>query len=169
MDLRKQRIEIAVTSAILALTGYLQYVAYTTKVRTNVQGMQSMAFPKIILYVMMALCLVTLAGGIRKYRRLKKELEDLPEKQEKVKEPLIPAKVLISTGLIIVYALCWNWIGFLLSSVLFVFAESRLLDSSKPIWQSVAVAAGYTIIIYLIFSVGFGVRFPEPIFEGFLG
>lgn len=49
MDLKKQRIEMAVTGLMLGLASYLQYIAYHTKARTNVQGMQSMTFPKIIL------------------------------------------------------------------------------------------------------------------------
>ena len=39
MDLKKQRIEMAVTGLMLALASYLQYIAYHTKARTNVQGM----------------------------------------------------------------------------------------------------------------------------------
>lgn len=49
MDLKKQRMEMAVTGLMLGLASYLQYIAYHTKARTNVQGMQSMTFPKIIL------------------------------------------------------------------------------------------------------------------------
>lgn len=49
MDLKKQRIEMAVTGLMLGLASYLQYIAYHTKARTNVQGMQSMTFPKIMI------------------------------------------------------------------------------------------------------------------------
>lgn len=78
MDLKKQRIEMAVTGLMLGLASYLQYIAYHTKARTNVQGMQSMTFPKIILYLMMFLCAVTLIRGIITYRKLKKEMTSAP-------------------------------------------------------------------------------------------
>ena len=78
MDLKKQRIEMAVTGLMLGLASYLQYIAYHTKARTNVQGMQSMTFPKIILYLMMFLCAVTLVRGIITYRKLKKEMTSAP-------------------------------------------------------------------------------------------
>lgn len=35
MDLKKQRIEMAVTGLMLGLASYLQYIAYHTKARTN--------------------------------------------------------------------------------------------------------------------------------------
>ena len=83
MDLKKQRIEMAVTGLMLGLASYLQYIAYHTKARTNVQGMQSMTFPKIILYLMMFLCAVTLIRGMITYRKLKKEMTSAPSAFQK--------------------------------------------------------------------------------------
>ena len=167
MDLRKKRIEIAVTSVILALSGYLQYVAYTTKVRTNVQGMKSMDFPKLMLYLMMLLCVCVIINSVRDYRRLKKEAE--AQQAEKPKEPFIHKKVFISVALIILYTICWEILGFTLSSIIFVFIESRLLDDRKPWWHALVIAFVYTLILYCVFHFGFGVQFPEPIFDAILG
>ena len=165
MDLKKQRIEIAVTGLILGIAGYLQYVAYHTKVRTNVQGMQSMTFPKIILYVMMLLCTVTLIKGIVNYGKLRKEAGKESEPAQKGRMLKIAATIV----LIAVYAAMWNVIGFILSSLIFFFAESMLLDSSGSWKKAVVIAIVYTIVVYVVFGFCFGVSFPEPILEAILG
>ncbi len=166
MDIRKLKCEIGVTSFILAATIYLQYVAYTTKVRTNVQGMQSMDFPKIILYLLIILCLFILITGIRKlvkFRRLEKAQNQGQETVDK--PPMIHKKIILSTGLIIAYAIAWNIIGFILSSIAFFYVESRVLDNEKPWWQVLLLSLGYTAIVYVVFGLAFRVSFPEPIFE----
>lgn len=61
------------------------------------------------------------------------------------------------------YAIAWPNIGFILSSIIFVFFESRMLDSEKPWWSTVIIAMLYTLLIYLIFNLGFGVTLPEPL------
>ena len=72
-------------------------------------------------------------------------------------------------ALIILYTICWEIIGFTLSSMIFVFVESRLLDNEKPWKQAVLIALVYTVLLYSVFHFGFGVQFPEPIFEAILG
>ena len=117
MDLKKQRIELAVTGLMLGLASYLQYIAYHTKARTNVQGMQSMTFPKIILYLMMFLCAVTLIRGIITYRKLKKEMTSAPSASQKGQA----TKIIVTILLIVVYAAMWNVIGFFVSTLIFFF------------------------------------------------
>lgn len=164
-EIRKQKIEIAVTSFLLAATGYLQSVAYTTKVRTNVQGMQSMTFPKILFYIQMALCAFVLISGLLKLQKLKKQQQEKSGETVQAKTPLIHQKILISVGLIVLYAIAWEFIGFCLSTVIFFFTESIVLDREKPWWHILLLALGYTALIYSVFHLGFGVAFPEPLFE----
>ena len=168
MDLKKQRVEIAVTSLILALACYLEYVAYTTKVRTKVQGMQSMTFPKIILYVLIFLCAIVLVKGILNYIKLKKQAEPDTGKDTGNKKTF-DYRIPLTVALIIMYAALWNVIGFVLSSYIFVSIESILLDHSKAWWHALLIALGYVVIVYLIFSVGFKVHFPEPILDALIG
>ncbi len=165
MNLKKQRIEIAVTSLIMGIACYLQYVAYTSKVRTKVQGMKSMTFPKVILYGIIVLCAVTLIRGILNYRKLKKQEAGTAEKTTGKVDFRIPMTV----GMIILYALLWNVLGFVISSMLFVCVESILLDRSKPWWQALIIGVAYVIIVYLIFGAGFKVNFPEPILDAVIG
>ncbi len=173
MDLKKQRAEIAVTSLILAIAGYLQYVAYTSKERTKVQGMRSMTFPKAILYVIMALCLIVLVRGVIQYVKLRRQEKSAPAVREKGGFPAwlktIDIRIPLSVGLFILYAAMWNVVGFVISSFLFFLAESLLLDRGKPWWHALLIAVVYVAVVYLIFSVGFKVRFPEPILEELFG
>ena len=168
MDLKKQRAEMSVTSFILALTCYLQYVAYTSKVRTKVDGIKSMTFPKVVLYTIIVLCLIVLVQGILNYRKLKKTVANT-ENTEVHEKKKFDIRILVTIGLILLYAVLWNVIGFTLSSILFVFVESMLLDHSKPWWHGLLIAVGYVIIVYLVFALGFKVSFPEPIFDVLMG
>ena len=170
MDLKKQRIEIAVTALIMALAGYLQYSAYHTKQRTNVQGMQSMTFPKIVLFLILGMCAIVLVQGILNYRRLKAK----QNKEQAVQSAAGSAnggtmKIVLTTIMIVAYACMWKVIGFTLSSIVFVFAESMLLDRETSPAKALLIAAVYTAVVFVVFGVCFGVSFPEPIFEALMG
>lgn len=161
MDRGKRITELLISSFVLAVSVYLLQVAYTSKIRLNVSGMNAMDFPKAILYALIVLCLyVILAGAYKLYKAGKAQpgtAENPPSKRP------FQWEVPVSIVLIILYAIGWPRIGFILSSLVFVFLESRLLDRSKPWWHALAVAIGYTLLIYFGFSKGFGVNFPEPV------
>ena len=75
-------------------------------------------------------------------------------------------RVYISTGLIVLYALLWNPLGFCLSTGLFLLGIFQVLrpnkqSLAKDLLLSVAVTAG----IYLLFGKVFHVYFPEPLLE----
>ena len=161
MDLKKQRIEMAVTGLMLGLASYLQYIAYHTKARTTVQGMQSMTFPKIILYLMMFLCAVTLIRGIITYRRLKKEMTSAPSASQKGQA----TKIIVTILLIVVYAAMWNVIGFFVSTLIFFFVESMLLDTSFSWKKAALLSILYATVVYAVFGLCFNVSFPEPILD----
>ena len=158
MDLKKQRIEMAVTGLMLGLASYLQYIAYHTKARTNVQGMP---FPKIILYLMMFLCAVTLIRGIITYRKLKKEMTSAPSASQKGQA----TKIIVTILLIVVYAAMWNVIGFFVSTLIFFFVESMLLDTSFSWKKAALLSILYATVVYAVFGLCFNVSFPEPILD----
>ena len=181
MDLTKQKMEIAVTACLLALTGFLLMVAYQTPANFKVEGMASMDFPKAIFWIQMILCAYILAKGILNYRKMKAELAalapvvpsadkavaagEVPGEEAALKQPFMQREVAITLALIIAYAVCWNIIGFGLSSFLFFVAESIVLDRERPIWQALLLGVIMTAVIYFAFGFVFRVSFPEPLLD----
>ena len=75
----------------------------------------------------MLFCLIIFFNAVR--ARLKAEKPDSQSSALRL-GGIINTKVLITIVLIVAYALCWNLIGYILSTFLFVTAESRVLDDS---------------------------------------
>ena len=70
---------------------------------------------------------------------------------------------------IIIYAILWNVIGFCLSSFLFFYAEALILKKDANKKYTALISIGVTMFIFVIFGVAFGVDFPEPLLELFVG
>lgn len=163
MEKQKRLCEIFVATFVLAVSSYLLQVAYTARIRTNVTGLNAMAFPKAMLYILIVLCLYVVVNGLIKYGIEKKKQQKEQGEGITQREAFFGKEVVLSVVLIALYAIGWPFIGFILSSFIFMFAESRLLDAEKPWWHALIVACGYTLLVYFTFNLGFGVSFPEPL------
>lgn len=108
----------------------------------------------------MFLCAVTLIRGMITYRKLKKEMTSAPSAFQKGQA----AKIIVTILLIVAYAAMWNVIGFFVSTLIFFFVESMLLDTSS--WKKAALLSIlYAIVVYAVFGLCFNVSFPEPILD----
>ena len=164
---RNNRIfEIGVSGFLFIATLYLFYIAITTVNKFPNQGMGSMDFPKIFFAIQMVLCLFIFAKSVRGYLNSN---EVAPKTKMEEEESLIKTQVLISIVLTIAYAICWNLIGYLLSTFLFVVAESRVLDNSKSFWRSLVFASFVAVFTYIVFGLLFQVSFPEPLLDLLFG
>lgn len=170
MDKDKRIFEIFVSGFLLAFTLFLLYTSFTTSSKiTVVEGLTSMAFPRAILYVQAVFCLFVLGNSTKAYLQEKKDREPVTENKKQDKRPLINNKVLFSLVLMIIYVLLWDYLGFILSTILFFTVEAKMLDIEKPLWKCILfglLVAGFS---YIVFGVIFQVSFPEPLFELLLG
>ena len=66
---------------------------------------------------------------------------------------------------IVIYAFLWNFLGFGLSTVLFVTLESHYLRPKTSFLKCLLVGVGSTLVLYFVFGLlfNFNVDFPEPI------
>lgn len=88
-------------------------------------------------------------------------------------EPDIPASGLragIMSAILLGHVLLWESLGFLLSSMLFVIVSMRLMKEAS--WRLIiGSAVGYTVVMFVMFSLLLGVALPlgitEPIFVRF--
>lgn len=151
--------ELAVSIMIFCVSGYMIYVAQTTGLPTTDGSMTSMAFPRAIYIAIMVMCAYLIAKAIIWFKNNPKS-EVTAEKGS-----LIPKKTVLTFIAICIYAALWEVIGFTLSTLLFVFAESYMLDRKRPIWLTAAVAIGATVIMYVVFGMMFKVSFPDPFMD----
>lgn len=92
MDKQKRLCEIYVSSFILAVSAYLLRIAYTSKIRSNVTGMNAMIFPKIILYLIIILCLYLIVNSIFKLAQEKAHSEEYESTVNFKETPFISKK-----------------------------------------------------------------------------
>lgn len=151
--------EAVAVGIIFVLTLLFFYIACTTKTKAVAGGIGPMDFPKIILGIQLLLLLITVFQMVGRIRKS----EDRPLKEEK--EPLIDKRVVLSIAAILIYIICWNILGFCLSSFLFFSYEAHLLDKEDKLWKILVLGLVATTLIYLVFGIGFKVSFPEPLAE----
>ena len=71
-------------------------------------------------------------------------------------------------GVMIIYVGLWQVLGFLLSTILFVIAEAKILKRDEPIWKAVVIAVAVDLIIYIVFIRIFAISLPETFLAGIL-
>ena len=147
----------------MAATAVFLFLAFTTENKTAVDGMKSMDFPKIILVLQLVLLVLLVIADFAAAKKLAGNPGD--EDSEDGKEPFMDKRITVSIAAILIYILLWNVVGFCCSSFLFFSFESQLLDDRQKFWKTLALGVGITVLIYLVFGVGFKVDFPEPILE----
>lgn len=166
MEKNKRVFEISVSGFLFVVTLYLFYISVTTVNKFPNQGMSSMDFPKTFFAIQMVFCLIIFFNAVRAW--LKTDKADSQASAERPRA-IINTKVLVTIVLIVAYAICWNLIGYILSTFLFVVAESRMLDDSKDFWRSLLFALFVAIFTFIVFGILFQVSFPEPLRELLFG
>ncbi|GAA4720285.1 tripartite tricarboxylate transporter TctB family protein [Brevibacillus fulvus] len=87
------------------------------------------------------------------------EVEDLYEK-EAITQKEINIRLLLFTGLVVLFAILMNYFNFMLLSFLFLFAAMLLLSRQK-MFRSFVVSAVMSIACYYIFAHVFHIVFPS--------
>jgi putative tricarboxylic transport membrane protein len=77
-----------------------------------------------------------------------------------------PTKFILLIFSLVGYVWIMEYIGFILSTLVFLPITMRVMGY-KSIIKSLVISAGITLFVYLLFQVGFEILLPEPtIFEG---
>ncbi len=153
MNRNEQFFERIVLLVMMAGFGALLYTALNFKSSFgSAENLSSMAIPVCVLSLVLVLCAIRLAMNLLAWAKSKGGQWEKTDR-----------RVYISTGLIVLYALLWNPLGFCLSTGLFLLGIFQVLrpnkqSLAKDLLLSVAVTAG----IYLLFGKGFPVYFPGP-------
>ena len=129
-----------------------QFVGATNFTGSNL-AINPYLFPGIVMGFALFLGVLRLIVGLR-----------MPKTDEPSLLLKIPAKSLITLGLIGFYALAFDKLGFVLSSFIYLFAQISVLwkENRKP-WRIVLISTVGSVGVYLLFSKGFNVLLPRGI------
>lgn len=156
----EKRIELGISIFLLALFTYLLIYSYTSKQFVVSKGLPSMAVPRVIIILILALSVSLLTEVVNWFRNH----PSTKEKSEK-KLALIPKTVWISMTLICLYAVLWSWLGFTLSTILYLTVQAKFLRPDKPLKTPILVAVFTALVLNVLFVGLFQITFPEPLLE----
>lgn len=166
MESNKQRnnkiFELAVSVFFLCVSVYMIYVAQNTGKPTTDGSMTSMAFPKAIYIVIIALCAYLIVMNLIWFK-------NHPKDPNAAKVPMVPLKSVLTFVFIVIYAALWKVIGYTASTLLFFLAEAYMLDRKKPFWLTLVIAVCACALMYVVFGMMFKVNLPDPLMDKLRG
>lgn len=79
---------------------------------------------------------------------------------ERFRKEILPATVLVFCGLILIYSLILNWLGFIPSSFLFLLVSITFLQGGRFL-RALGLSVLSIICVYVVFRLVFQVVLPE--------
>lgn len=155
--------ETTVIVIIMIVSVIMLVSAYTTKSYISTDGMASMDFPKVVLWMIMGLCTIVLIQSILDIIKNTKREKEVKKADGEFLH--IPIKVLLIIALIIIYSLLWNFIGFTLSTLLLIVAVLFVLNHSKFTLKRFIISLVFSVGMYLLFAKAFAVPIPDILME----
>ncbi|NJO38096.1 MAG: tripartite tricarboxylate transporter TctB family protein [Rhizobiales bacterium] len=116
------------------------------------------AFPMAAAGVMVVSALIVLIGDLGKSAVLR----GYTGKASAFFGDVAPPVILIFTAMVIAYAVLFDQLGFLPTSLLFLIAAIQFLKGGNPL-INIVIAVGALIVIYVVFRLIFTVVLPEGI------
>lgn len=113
------------------------------------------------LFPMVTLGLITLLGVIRLITGLR-----MPKAKGEEKSPLLPVKSLLTIALLVLYAIFFKRLGFILTSFLYLMAQMLILWEGKMrIWLLLLISITFSLGVYLLFVNVFHVLLPMGVLQ----
>jgi putative tricarboxylic transport membrane protein len=146
--------------ALLCLGFVLLYGWGGSNLATALQGdvIGPALFPAVLAAFGVLLCVVLFVNGRPPAAKVEPETgPDAARDTPAPPDPDLPA--LVPVALLLAYVLVLERVGFLLSTAVFLTVAFRYLG--HPRWGSaLAYAVVFTLVIYLLFHVGLGIKLP---------
>ena len=160
MQKSERKTELIVLLLIIAAICGLLRTAAAAASKFVGKGIGPMAFPQVILIMMLLLSLARLVFTLR-YLVQNRSQQDT--------SPKIDPRVWATYILIIVYAALWNVLGFSISTFVYFIAQAYVIKRDVKPGVTVLIALILAVAMYLFFAELFLVNFPEPILELIIG
>lgn len=131
-------------------------------------AVNSRFFPQVLGSLLLVLSVLQIAFAIRKIVSPARDSAG-PRKNADGEEDTgrFSLKVLLALVIILAYIFLLDILGFVLSSTLFLVAQTTLMaprERRRPLF-TLAVSAIFSVIVYAIFVYGFSLALPEGIFR----
>lgn len=154
---------------MLALSTFYLIFARQIKTRPKLTPSYSSAqiIPTLLGVLLAVLSIILIVQGVRKMRAYKPE-EDAGQKKVSREDTI---SVLLTFAVIIGYILVMQWLGFCLSTVLYLFLQMVILapkDKRNYVLFAV-IAVAFTAFVFVAFRVGLQQLLPRGIIESLLG
>ena len=153
--------ELLTTFIFLILGIVFLFESLATKQHAPVGQLSSMDFPRTIVILIIGVSIYLIVRNLLANKYVFQGFKEVLDETDK--------RIWISCALIIMYALAWNYLSFLISTFLYFVVQAKVIDKSRKIKQCILVAFCATVAIYLVFSLVFNIRFPEVILTDVLG
>lgn len=139
-----------ISALTIFLAGLWIFYTTTTFKYTGSDPMGPAKYPAALAIVMMLMCIILLFSKI---------VEEKKEDKEKAYKPL-----LITLSATIIYVCILNLVGFIPSTILYLFTLSMYLGGGK-LKTSIIYSICFTSFLYVLFRVFLGILLPKiPIF-----
>lgn len=159
--------DIVAGAAILLLGGVMFITSFSISSGANT-GMGPAFMPRLLSGLLAVLGTVILIGGAKHARTEKQEQQPEPSEEGKKKPDYI--SVILSVCFLLVYIAAIKPVGFMLSSMVYLFAQINLftwkmekMKTSRLFYLVISVVAA--VVVFYIFTKGFKLMLPA----GFLG
>lgn len=116
-------------------------------------------FPKIIAVLIAVLGALILIDALRKGKPAVAEAETQNAVKEKKQTAPDYKRVAIILGLLFAYCAALQWVGYIIPTILFIFACAFTLNY-RNVKIIMIAAACVSVGLYFMFSIGFNVKFP---------
>ncbi len=158
------QLELAFNSIILIFTAYCFWYIGASIPTPDPGKMGAGAWPQLLLGALFFLIMINIYNVIKKNKNHKNN-EDGNSEENKKSYPIIireilKHKFLWGSLILFTYTLILDQLGFLLSTVLFVFSYMSLL-SEKRLRVKIIASIVITIVIYLLFTKALQVPLPR--------
>jgi membrane protein implicated in regulation of membrane protease activity len=160
------QLELAFNLLILIFSVYCFWYIGASVPTPDPGKMGAGVWPQLLLGVLAFLLLINIYHVIKKYKHRKHEEKEAAD-AEKIKAPMsalikkiIWHKLLWGSVFLLAYSLIQDYIGFLLSTVVFVFSYMGLL-SERRLRVRIVASIVITIVIYLLFTRVLQVPLPR--------
>jgi len=156
-------------SAFFIVFSIVMYIASNSIIKLTVSKVGADFVPKLVAIGMLILSVFYLIQSIKKQIRLKHEVDTNAsvekENDTEEKKKISPLSVLATVGLLVLYIVLLPYIGFLITTTVYLFFQMYLLaaKTERKIPLFVVISIITSVFIYFIFKYVFYLMLPAGI------
>lgn len=156
-------------SAFLIFFSIVMYIASNSIIKLTVSKVGADFVPKLIAIGMLILSVFYLISSVKQQIKSKSEAASkiTPEKENNTedKKKISPLSVLTTVGLLVLYIALLPYIGFLITTTVYLFFQMYVLaaKTERRIVLFIGISIGTSILIYFIFKYVFYLMLPTGI------